>query len=49
MNLLKKNYKTKKITYKNGKIHCDNKILQFKEVIANALFKQNKTLLFRFL
>ena len=39
---IKKNYKTKKITYKNGKIICDNKILQFKEVIANAYLNRIK-------
>ena len=39
---IKKNYKTKKITYKNGKIICDNKILQFKEVISNAYLNRIK-------
>ena len=39
---IKKKYKTKKINYKNGKIICDNKILQFKEVISNAYLNRIK-------
>ena len=39
---IKKNYKTKKINYKNGKIICDNKILHFKEVVANAYLNRIK-------